>query len=228
MKNRYLAFLLIATLGAFTTGCDNAQQNSEDSVALVTTTEQSSEDTTTTQSTEDTTTTASTTTVVKESFSLENLQVLQVTSEQLQDNVWEEVISNTALGENCSPQLTWDAAEGAGVYAVYMLDESESNFIHLKTCGIKETSLAAGAVPEYGEKNNRYIGPYPPSGTHDYVIYVYALRDEPKEYPGAVKSTGRDALTLGEILDMSANGESGNVLAYGKLAGTYTKKELES
>ncbi len=56
-----------------------------------------------------------------------------------------------------------------------------------------------------------YIGPYPPSGTHRYVVTVYALRSPADEYPGDFDAGGNDIDEIEEKLDM-AGGKSGNIM----------------
>lgn len=154
---------------------------------------------------------------------LSDIPTFDVTSESLGEE-WDESMSNTDLGENKSPQLSWSEVEGATVYAAYLIDESAHNFLHMKQGGIETTSLAAGEVSTEETDNGRYIGPYPPSGTHEYVAYVFALSEAPERYIGTVDYSGKSAAEIAEKLDLKPNGESGNVLAYGRLSGNYTKK----
>ena len=154
---------------------------------------------------------------------LSGLLTFDVTSESLGDE-WDESMSNTDLGENKSPQLSWSEVEGASVYAAYLIDETASNFLHMKKGGIESTSLNAGDVSTVETDTGRYIGPYPPEGTHEYVAYVFALSEAPERYVGAVNSSGRSAAEIAEKLDVKPDGETGNVLAYGRLSGNYTRK----
>ena len=108
-------------------------------------------------------------------------------------------------------------------YAIYMLDESADNWLHWKAEGVTSNSLEQNTSIPTG--TSEYIGPYPPSGTHTYTIYVFALKQEPdKDYPGDFNKAGMDAEEIYSVLDITDN-SSGNVLAYGYLEGTYESKK---
>lgn len=129
--------------------------------------------------------------------------------------------TNKPSGENKSPQLSWDAVEGAECYAIYMIDEGAGNWLHWIATGIKTTSVEQGAEIE----NSKYIGPYPPSGQeHSYKIIVYALKSEADEYKGSFNSINRGIEPIEATLDV-ANGKSGNILAKGYIVGTYKAGE---
>ena len=53
---------------------------------------------------------------------LSKLSTFELSSEDLHDGVWDPDISNTSKGSNRSPQLKWEAVDGAGCYAVFMID----------------------------------------------------------------------------------------------------------
>lgn len=151
---------------------------------------------------------------------------LPITSADLHDGVWDAAITNTSRGENCSPQLSFDAVEGASYYVIYMVDETANNWVHWYA-EVPGTELSRGANP------GSYVGPYPPrgSGPHTYTIYVYALSGPPGilKYDGAYPEfdrpwLGADALWSG-VLNIKDNTKHpilyGNVLAYGYIEGTY-------
>ncbi|MBQ3515839.1 MAG: hypothetical protein IJA29_01315, partial [Lachnospiraceae bacterium] len=70
---------------------------------------------------------------------------------------------------------------------------------------------------------DEYIGPYPPSGgTHDYEIYVIALKEPVERAKGAFNASNLKLKDNMLALDSSAEGVSGNILAYGHLKGTFT------
>lgn len=52
---------------------------------------------------------------------LEGYDTFEVTSEDLIDGVWSDVISKDC-GDNVSPQLSWEAVDGAELYIIYMVD----------------------------------------------------------------------------------------------------------
>lgn len=156
-------------------------------------------------------------------FSLDSLPTFEVTSESLKDGEWDDEISNTANGSNLSPELSWESVDGASEYAVYFVDESIGGYLHMKKTGVEGTSLALGEV-EYTSSGDDYVGPYPPDGTHDYVIYVFALREGLEKYPGNVDLPGRQtAQNLATDIDAGTQ-DGGNIIAYGMLKGTYTAK----
>lgn len=141
----------------------------------------------------------------------------ELTSDDLHDGVWDSVITNTENGKNVSPQLKWEAVPDAECYVVYMTDAMAGDWMHWISGNVTETELAQGWAPE-GE----YIGPYPPGGTHTYEIYVIALKQAPEKIGGTLDSSNirfmRDVLEL----DVLSDGSTGNIVAYGHLAGTYT------
>jgi len=143
------------------------------------------------------------------------LMEMRITSENLHDGVWDTVITNTKKGRNVSPELSWDEMDGTGEYTVYMLDPSAGNWMHWRAHGITKTHLDEGA--DVGE----YIGPYPPSGTHTYIVYVFALKTAADSYPGSFDAGNKGIGDIIAGLD-KAGGKSGNLIAQGSLSGTYT------
>lgn len=138
-----------------------------------------------------------------------------------EDGKWSSVITKS-VGEDKSPQLSWTPVEGATCYAVYMIDTSAGNWLHWKLKGTTKTTL------EYGEKldENLYVGPYPPSGTHTYVVTVYALAAAPDEYKGVFDNTNTDMSVIEKALD-TANGKTGNIVTKGSVSATYTAGEKD-
>ena len=143
------------------------------------------------------------------------LMEMRITSENLHDGVWDTVITNTKKGRNVSPELSWDEMDGTGEYTVYMLDPSAGNWMHWRAHGITKTHLDEGA--DVGE----YIGPYPPSGTHTYIVYVFALKTAADSYPGSFDAGNKGIGDIIAGLD-KAGGKSGNLIAQGSLSGIYT------
>ncbi len=149
-----------------------------------------------------------------EPFDPAKLPQITITSEDLHDGVWDPDITKTDKGSNRSPQLSWEPVEGAGCYAVYMVDTTASFWLHWKSADVTETTLPAGWAPA-----NEYVGPYPPSGTHDYEIRIYALKEPVTEDKSKFDSGNNGFDDMVTALD----GNGGNVLAYGTLTGTYTR-----
>lgn len=153
----------------------------------------------------------------KEDSTTKGENVMEVTSTSIRGNgKWSSLITSRA-GENKTPQLTWTEIDGAACYAVYMIDTSAQNWIHWKLKGTTKTTL------EYGEKleESLYNGPYPPSGTHTYVVTVYALAAAPDEYKGVFDNPNPDLSVIENALD-TANGKSGNIITKGSVSATYT------
>ena len=103
---------------------------------------------------------------------IDDYKSFEVTSTNLNKGVWDDIISNTSKGSNKSPQLTWSAVDGAGLYVIIMDDPDAMDWMHWKSDNVTETSLDEGWA-----SSSDYVGPYPPSGsTHTYEIYVVALK----------------------------------------------------
>jgi phosphatidylethanolamine-binding protein (PEBP) family uncharacterized protein len=169
---------------------------------------------------------------------MENVKEIKVTSADLHDGKWDDSISNTAAGENASPELSWEAVEGAGEYAVYMIDEYDTDYwLHWRAYGVEAPGFAHGAMTPAadggddsapagksgfpGAAFNEYVGPYPPEGVHDYVIYVFALGGPASSYPGSFDAESVSVDVVRKALDQSADCGDGNILAEGKISGTY-------
>ena len=153
-------------------------------------------------------------------ISFEDLTTFNVSSSSLVNGIWDNRISNTGNGENISPELTWDAVDGATQYVVIMIDDA---WLHMDVF-TTETSLAEGAVRR-GARGEQYVGPYPPKGTtHTYTVFVFALKDEMGKVPLAFDGGGNSISKIFDGLDVDVNGNSGNVLAYGRLDGNFTRK----
>lgn len=148
---------------------------------------------------------------------LEGYDTFEVTSEDLIDGVWSDVISKDC-GDNVSPQLSWEAVEGAELYIIYMVDPDAGFWIHWKSDGITETELSQG----WAESVN-YEGPYPPSGsTHHYDIYVVALKAPVEHLSGSVDSANPNFVNFLTGVDTDAEGNTGNIVSYGRISGTFT------
>ena len=156
---------------------------------------------------------------------------LTVTSDDLQDGVWDSRITNTEVGSDQSPQLSFAPVEGADHYVIYMVDESANNWVHWLAVDVHETELNTGENQKYGNDGNfQYVGPYPPdgSGEHVYTVYVYALKDQPDsdmELEFDEPFLSGDYLYY-DYLNISERGKPdryGNVLAYGYLSGVYVR-----
>ena len=151
----------------------------------------------------------------------------KVTSESLDGKYW--IDDCVFQGGNASPQLSWEPVEGATTYVIYMVDLTAANIIHWKKDGITETNLPQGwatSAFSQGETSHAdYVGPNPPSGsTNQYNIYVFALKAPVERVKG---SLGAPALKLQDFmdsLDTDAEGNTGNIVAVGRVVGYCTGK----
>ena len=151
----------------------------------------------------------------------ETCDVFEIKSNDLVDGVWADVISNTDRGQNLSPDISWDPVDGAGIYVIYMVDPTAGNWMHWKAFTFDETSLKEGwASTDYYE--GEYVGPYPPSGTHTYDIYVVALKTPLEKFQGKFDASNAKFEEYLLALDTDDDGNTGNVIAYGVLSGTFT------
>ena len=87
-----------------------------------------------------------------------------------------------------------------------------------------ETSLAEGAIKR-GERGNQYVGPYPPTGTHTYSVFVFALKNDMGKVLLAFDAGGNSIDRIYQELNKDKDGNEGNVIAYGRLDGHYTHKD---
>ena len=143
-----------------------------------------------------------------------------VTSESLEGNIWIEACANTEDGQNASPELSWEPIDGATVYVIYMVDINANNFLHWKSADVTETNLPQGWAP-----SSDYVGPYPPSGqTHQYNIYVFALRAPVERVKGSINTPAAKIQEFMDSLDTDAEGNTGNIVAVGRITGNYTAK----
>ncbi|MBO4688153.1 MAG: hypothetical protein J5636_06525 [Clostridiales bacterium] len=153
-------------------------------------------------------------------ISFGDLPTFNVTSKNAKDYVWDAKITNTKYGENVSPELTWDAVDGATMYVVVMIDGS---WLHMEVFTDK-TSLAEGEIAGK-EQGDRFVGPYPPSGTHTYSVFVFALKAE-MGYVELHFDAGSNSMEkIYKGLDKDKDGNEGNVIAYGRLDANYTHQD---
>jgi Raf kinase inhibitor-like YbhB/YbcL family protein len=109
----------------------------------------------------------------------------------------------TCEGENISPALSWeDAPVGTKSFALILHDPDaprEGGFTHWvvydvdsSTSRIKENTPRQGKVDGLGMQGKNdsgrigYMGPCPPSGTHRYIMRLFALDTKLNLKPGAL------------------------------------------
>ena len=149
---------------------------------------------------------------------LDGYDTFEVTSTDLNDGVWDDIISNTDIGENKSPQLSWEPVEGAKVYAVYMFDTNTNGYLHWRSGGITETTLPQGFASPLD-----YNGPHIGHGyTHNFDIYVIALKAPTGRLKGTVNGQNKKLGEFIKELDTDAEGNTGNIISYGKISGLFT------
>ena len=135
---------------------------------------------------------------------LEGRDTFEVTSEDLENGVWSDIISNTHIGENRSPQLSWQPVDGAEAYVIYMVDSDTNGFLHWKSNNVTETDLPQGWASAVD-----YAGPHIGHGyTHTFDIYVMALRSPTDRLKGAVNAVNKELGAFIELIDTSADGIS--------------------
>ncbi len=87
-------------------------------------------------------------------------------------------------GANISPPVSWsNTPAGTVEIAIVMTDPDAGGFVHWAVAGLDPATgtVAEGAVPasavqaKNGGGTVGYTGPCPPSGTHTYLMQVYAL-----------------------------------------------------
>ncbi|MCR4556726.1 MAG: hypothetical protein K5779_02745 [Saccharofermentans sp.] len=150
---------------------------------------------------------------------LEEYDTFEVTSSSLENGVWIDITSNTHLGENNSPQLSWSPVEGASVYAIYMVDRNSNGFLHWKSNGITETELPCGWAPKLTEYNGPHLGH---GYTHTFDIYVIALKAPVERLRGAINGANPKLDSFIQELDTDIDGNTGNIISYGKISGEFT------
>ncbi len=150
---------------------------------------------------------------------LPGFATFEVTSEDLVDGRWADNISNTHIGENESPELKWEPVEGAGQYVIYMVDRNSNGYLHWKSEGITETELPHG----WAHKLTEYNGPHIGHGyTHTFDVYVIALKAPVERLKGALNAVNPRMQEFFLELDTDSEGNTGNIIAYGKVSGLYT------
>lgn len=217
---------MICAFSFVATGCGN-NQNDKVTDAQVETTETTTEEATegTTETITEEVTEGTTETIIEEVTSVDlfkdsGLSTFELSSEDLQEGEWNPVISNLDDGLNVSPQLSWEIVPEANSYVVYMVDSSAGYWLHWKSKNVTETNLPRGWASE-----EEYIGPYPPSGTHSYDIYVFALKQPVERVKGTFNYSNAIFYDNAMELDTADDGTTGNIISYGYLPGTYTRED---
>lgn len=213
MKKVFKLSLLILSFLFILTACGNKEVEEETTAENTTqksaVSETAFEETSATTEAQTTTTTqAQSTTTTEAKKEIANINV-SCSSKTSDGKLLTKCAATNAGGQNLVPSISWTAVDGAKAYAVYMIDESASNWLHLKTV-TTSTSIKEGETI-----TGQYIGPYPPSGTHTYVIYVVALTSTPSTLQGNFNSTNNSFSTIINKLDILAQGQTSVTYANG-------------
>jgi Raf kinase inhibitor-like YbhB/YbcL family protein len=122
--------------------------------------------------------------------------------------------------QNVSPPLDWEGApEGTKSFALAVVDRHPvaGNYVHWLVVDIDpqrkslEKGAATGSGLGEGKQFQRYVGPFPPSGTHDYEFTLYALNTETLD----LRSTAS--------LEEFTRAAEANSLAKSTLVGKFTR-----
>ena len=148
---------------------------------------------------------------------MSQFEEFELTSEDIEDGFWVDAISSSPAGDDVSPQLSWDPVDGAGQYIIYMVDVSANYLIHWKAEGVTETHLDRGWADSF------YFGPYPRTGlTNTYDIYVIAIRNPIDRLRGSLRVPNENFPLFLAYLDIDAEGNTGNIIAYGHISAQYS------
>ena len=122
--------------------------------------------------------------------------------------------------DNVSPQLSWAGAPTeTRSFALAMVDTHPiaKGYLHWLVVDIDPATTsvpedaADGAMPTGSRELQPYAGPFPPSGTHDYEITLYALDAETLALPANVPI---------ETFNVEIKGRT---LATARIVGKFTK-----
>jgi Raf kinase inhibitor-like YbhB/YbcL family protein len=123
--------------------------------------------------------------------------------------------------DNVSPQLSWtDAPKETRSFVLAMVDTHPiaRGYVHWLVVDIDATTTslaeaaAHSAMPTGSRELRPYTGPFPPSGTHEYELTLYAVDVETLDLPA---NAGLDELKA-RIQDRT--------LAAAQVVGRFTKK----
>ena len=119
---------------------------------------------------------------------------------------------------NGSPELSWAPVDGARAYVIYMVDDNTNGFLHWRSNNVTETDLPHGWASAI-----EYAGPHIGHGyTHIFNIYVIAVKEPVEKLSGAVNSVNPNLDEFIQSVDKTADGSTGNIIAYGLISGTFT------
>ena len=172
---------------------------------------------------------------------ISTLPTFNVTSDDLHEGVWDDKIG--AKHGNLSPELSWDKVSSAEKYAIVMIDHDGNNWLHwfsiVDSNKDGDTDINDESVNDnkssdettdtiiipsgaFNNIDNGYVGPYPPSGTHNYTVYVFALIGDTYSLNIQLDKGGTDLQSIVEQLDSGLYTDYHNIIAVGTLEGSYS------
>ena len=162
---------------------------------------------------------------------ISKLPTFDVSSSDLHDGIWDEKIG--AKHGNISPELTWNKVNYANIYAVVMIDHGGNNWLHWISIvddsndddNNNEDDKDLNVTIPSGTYNNiddGYVGPYPPSGTHSYTIYVFALQGDTYNLNFQLDKGGTDLQSIVDQLNSGVYTDYNNIVAVGIIEGNYS------
>ena len=172
---------------------------------------------------------------------ISTLPTFGVISDDLHDDVWDAKIG--AEHGNLSPELSWDKVPSAEKYAIVMIDYDGNNWLHWFSI-VDSNKDGATDINDESVNDNKpsnkttdtiiipsgtfnnidsgYVGPYPPSGTHNYTVYVFALIGDTYSLNIQLDKGGTDLQDIVGQLDSGLYTDYHNIIAVGTLEGSYS------
>ena len=157
-------------------------------------------------------------------YCVEEYPQFYVGSDSLVDGVWsDDMAAKPEHPQGSCPSLYWEPVEGAACYVIYMVDSQHtgnyppSNLIHWIVANYEGTEIIAGEDPAFFFA----LGPEPGT-TRSYTVYVIALKAPVERAKGSAGTMPTNFNNFLLALDTDADGNEGNILAFGYLKGKYT------
>lgn len=157
-------------------------------------------------------------------YCVEEYPQFYVGSDSWENGVWsDDMAAKPEHPQGSSPSLYWEPVEGAACYVIYMVDSQHtgnyppSNLIHWIVTNYEGTEIIAGEDPAFFLA----LGPEPGT-TRSYTVYVIALKAPVERAKGSTGTMPTNFNNFLLALDTDADGNTGNILAFGYLKGKYT------
>ena len=147
---------------------------------------------------------------------LGSIKAFIVSSDSIKNGKWVKSIG--AKNGNKSPELHWEEVDGANYYYIVMIDYNGNNWLHW-TDYTRNNNVKYG---EFSGAEEGYVGPYPPSGTHDYYVYIFALKDKVDDLKVDLDKENASINDISQQLNSGGSAGGNNVLALGCIIGSYS------